>query len=363
MPTQQRRRAAARHPRRRRPGHRAARRPRAHPARPHRRAHRARQRHASSRRSAPAASSLDVEFSATRLRELAKMDGAIVVDRDATRILRAAVQLVPDPTHRDHRVRHPAPHRRAGRQADRLPGHLGEPVDADRRPLRRRPPRTCSRTPTPSCPAPTRRCDARALQVPPRRGHRHAVRARDRGPRHGPRRRRRGPAPRDGAPDLRGDRRLRRRARHRRPAARAPARRAHRRHRSDDRELVIRDYLDPRPRPATRSRRPSPTSRRIDSTELLDLGRRRPRASASPSSATRSTSSVSPRGYRLLSKVPRLPGAIVDRLVGALRRPAEAARRQHRRPHGRRRRRRAAGPAVREGLSRLAESSILERYV
>ena len=40
---------------------------------------------------------LDVEFSATRLRELAKMDGAIVVDRDCTKILRAAVQLVPDP--------------------------------------------------------------------------------------------------------------------------------------------------------------------------------------------------------------------------------------------------------------------------
>ena len=40
---------------------------------------------------------LDVEFSATRLRELAKMDGAIVVDRDCTKILRAAVQMVPDP--------------------------------------------------------------------------------------------------------------------------------------------------------------------------------------------------------------------------------------------------------------------------
>jgi len=41
---------------------------------------------------------LDVEFSATRLRELAKMDGAIVLDKDATRVLRAAVQLLPDPT-------------------------------------------------------------------------------------------------------------------------------------------------------------------------------------------------------------------------------------------------------------------------
>ena len=40
---------------------------------------------------------LDVEFSATRLRELAKMDGGIVCDREVTRILRAATQLVPDP--------------------------------------------------------------------------------------------------------------------------------------------------------------------------------------------------------------------------------------------------------------------------
>lgn len=39
---------------------------------------------------------LDVEFSATRLRELAKMDGAVVVD--GHRIVRAAVQLLPDPT-------------------------------------------------------------------------------------------------------------------------------------------------------------------------------------------------------------------------------------------------------------------------
>ena len=40
---------------------------------------------------------LTASFSATRLRELAKMDGAIVLDQACTRILRAAVQLVPDP--------------------------------------------------------------------------------------------------------------------------------------------------------------------------------------------------------------------------------------------------------------------------
>ena len=40
--------------------------------------------------------SIDTEFSATLLRELAKMDGAIICDRDATRLLHAAVQLMPD---------------------------------------------------------------------------------------------------------------------------------------------------------------------------------------------------------------------------------------------------------------------------
>jgi diadenylate cyclase len=41
---------------------------------------------------------LDVEFSSTRLRELAKMDGGIVTDHEITHILRAAVQFVPDST-------------------------------------------------------------------------------------------------------------------------------------------------------------------------------------------------------------------------------------------------------------------------
>ena len=41
---------------------------------------------------------LDVEFSATRLRELCKMDGAIVISTDLARIVRANVHLVPDPT-------------------------------------------------------------------------------------------------------------------------------------------------------------------------------------------------------------------------------------------------------------------------
>lgn len=39
---------------------------------------------------------LDVEFSASRLRELAKMDGAVIVDTEKWRIRRANVQLMPD---------------------------------------------------------------------------------------------------------------------------------------------------------------------------------------------------------------------------------------------------------------------------
>ncbi|HEY2296835.1 MAG TPA: DNA integrity scanning diadenylate cyclase DisA [Jatrophihabitans sp.] len=41
---------------------------------------------------------LDVEFSATRLRELCKMDGAVVLTTDGLQITRAATHLMPDPT-------------------------------------------------------------------------------------------------------------------------------------------------------------------------------------------------------------------------------------------------------------------------
>ncbi|MBV9594301.1 MAG: DNA integrity scanning protein DisA, partial [Actinobacteria bacterium] len=40
---------------------------------------------------------LDVESSATRLRELCKMDGAVVLASDGTRIVRAATHMMPDP--------------------------------------------------------------------------------------------------------------------------------------------------------------------------------------------------------------------------------------------------------------------------
>ncbi len=65
---------------------------------------------------------LDAPFSATRLRELAKMDGAIVLDEPGTRILRAAVQLVPDPSlpTQESGTRH--------RTAERVARQTGYPV-------------------------------------------------------------------------------------------------------------------------------------------------------------------------------------------------------------------------------------------
>ncbi|MGB8020217.1 MAG: DNA integrity scanning diadenylate cyclase DisA [Candidatus Nanopelagicales bacterium] len=41
---------------------------------------------------------LDIDFTATRLRELSKMDGAVVIDSSTARIVLAATQLVPDPS-------------------------------------------------------------------------------------------------------------------------------------------------------------------------------------------------------------------------------------------------------------------------
>lgn len=65
---------------------------------------------------------LDVPFSATGMRELAKMDGAIIIDKDLTRIHRAAVHLMPDHTivSDETGTRH--------RTADRVARQTGLPV-------------------------------------------------------------------------------------------------------------------------------------------------------------------------------------------------------------------------------------------
>ena len=59
------------------------------------------------------------------------MDGAIVLNAQATKIVWANVQLMPDPTILSLGDRHPAPHRRARLEADRRAGRSRSPQRRD----------------------------------------------------------------------------------------------------------------------------------------------------------------------------------------------------------------------------------------
>lgn len=131
----------------------------------------------------------------------------------------------------------------------------------------------------------------------------------------------------------------------------------------EERVLVLRDYL-----PVSGGRRGRPVEDvlaeldGLSSTDLLDLAvaARTVGYTALPDTLD---GPVSPRGYRLLAKVQRLPGTVVDRLVehfGGLQKLLAATVDDLQAVEGVGETR-ARG--VREGLSRLAESSILERYV
>jgi diadenylate cyclase len=127
-----------------------------------------------------------------------------------------------------------------------------------------------------------------------------------------------------------------------------------------ERELVVRDYLPT----GRKARTPSAVLGELDGlspTDLVDV------AAVSRAlglgSAEHLDGAVAPRGYRLLAKVPRLPSSVVDRLVehfDTLQKLLSAGVEDLQAVEG-------VGElrarSVREGLSRLAESSILERYV
>ncbi len=130
-----------------------------------------------------------------------------------------------------------------------------------------------------------------------------------------------------------------------------------------ERELVVRDYLISGS--GRRSRKLEDALGGLDSLsagELLDLSAVA-RAVGFRPDAEALEMAVSPRGYRLLAKVPRLPNLVVDRLVehfGGLQKLLAAGIDDLQVVEGVGETR---ARSVREGLSRLAESSILERYV
>ena len=127
-----------------------------------------------------------------------------------------------------------------------------------------------------------------------------------------------------------------------------------------ERELVARDYLVPDKRP----RGVVETLEELDALSdeaLLDLSTVA-RAFGHAAGVEALETPISPRGYRLLAKVPRLPGTVVDRLVehfGGLQKLLAATIEDLLAVEG-------VGEArargIREGLSRLAETSILDRY-
>ena len=130
-----------------------------------------------------------------------------------------------------------------------------------------------------------------------------------------------------------------------------------------ERELIVRDYMPP------------PTARRkhtvegvlseldnISAEDLLDFAVIA-RLCGFGTGGEVLDNAVSPRGYRLLARVPRLPASVVERLVehfGSLQKLLAAGIDDLQAVEGVGETR---ARSVREGLSRLAESSILERYV
>jgi diadenylate cyclase len=125
-----------------------------------------------------------------------------------------------------------------------------------------------------------------------------------------------------------------------------------------DRTLVVRDYL-PEGHPVEEALQDLDLLSATDLIDLVSVAK----AVGHPANSDALEAAVTPRGFRLLAKVPRLPGTVVDRLVGhfgTLQRLLAATVDDLRTVGG-------VGDArarvVREGLSRLAEASILERYV
>ncbi len=127
-----------------------------------------------------------------------------------------------------------------------------------------------------------------------------------------------------------------------------------------DRELIARDYVPT----GRRSRTPAQVLgelAELNATDLLDLTLVS-RAMGLPSTPEGLDAAISPRGHRLLARVPRIPGSILDRVAehfGGLQKLLAASAEDLQVVDGVGE---ARARAVREAISRLAEVSIIDRY-
>jgi diadenylate cyclase len=99
----------------------------------------------------------------------------------------------------------------------------------------------------------------------------------------------------------------------------------------------------------------------LSAVDLLDLTQVA-RAMGLPNTPEAQDAAVSPRGYRLLARVPRIPPPLLDRIVehfGSLQKLLAASVEELQVVEGIGE---ARARAVREGISRLAEVSIIDRF-
>lgn len=125
----------------------------------------------------------------------------------------------------------------------------------------------------------------------------------------------------------------------------------------DERQLVVQDYVADRRRRLTV---PLAELDGLDTDDLLDLDRIAVALGYEDDTLDRS---VTPRGFRLLHKIPRLPDNVIAKLVQRfkdLQRVMEASLEDLDEVEGVGE---ARARSIQDGLRRLAESSLLERYV
>jgi len=304
---------------------------------------------------------LDVEFSATGMRELAKMDGAVVLDTDGSRIVRAATQLMPDPSipTEESGTRH--------RTAQRVSSQTGFPVISVSQSMRviglyvdgRRYVLDNSAAILSRANQALATLERYKLRLDEVSGTLSALEIEDLVTvRDATSVAQRLEMVRRIADEIEGyvvelgtDGRLLTLQLNELVAGVA-----------GERELVVRDYLPPAT--GKKSKTANDVLGELDAvspSDLLDIGQ--VARALQLGGAEQLDAAVTPRGYRLLAKVPRLPGAVIDRLIdhfGHLQKLLAASIDDLQTVEGVGENR---ARTVREGLSRLAESSILERYV